>query len=193
MCGRYESWIDDDEVTYIIEREERGNALRYLRMKEVFPGTDMPVLYGAYSGLRAKIAHWGYSFPTAQTGKKRTSVINARSETAGEKPLFRDSVKNGRIVVPSSGYFEWHDGVKYHIGSNLLFFAGLMKEDTADQDERARYVVLTTGSTGELSAIHPRMPLMLTRQEVEPWLYDDGFAVGKLAEPLYVTEPFSIV
>ena len=31
MCGRYQAWVEDDELVRIIEREKKGNGLRYLR------------------------------------------------------------------------------------------------------------------------------------------------------------------
>ena len=47
---------------------------------------------------------WGYQLPS-------TLVINARAETALEKPLFRESVRSRRCLIPSTGFYEW-DGQK---------------------------------------------------------------------------------
>jgi len=60
MCGRYQCWIEDEELTAIIEREKKGNAERYLRRQEVYPGDGIPVLYGGGYFLRSKIVVWGY-------------------------------------------------------------------------------------------------------------------------------------
>lgn len=146
MCGRYQAWVDDDELMRIIEREKRGNVMRYFRQNEVFPGAIMPVLYGSYSTVRAHLSVWGYELGDggmASGGdevsgngrdfrhKGKTFLINARSETAASKPLFRDSLMNAsssdrRVAIITSGYFEWDsahnsDGagrkVRYHIGN----------------------------------------------------------------------------
>ncbi len=197
MCGRYQSWIEDDELTAIIERERRGNAERFLRRREVFPGDEMPVLYGSTYFIRARVVRWGYPMPKknendtlplagalsdgnewAPPEPKRTSlVINARSETVLEKRMFREDIFARRVIVPTSGYYEWAaDKQKYHIGGGLLCLAAM----THVFEDAENAVILTTEPVSTVSHIHHRMPLILEPQEVEPWLYDDGFCREKL-------------
>lgn len=210
MCGRYQSWIEDDELTAIIERERRGNTERFLRRKEVFPGDDIPVLYGGHYFLRAKVVRWGYPMVekrqsktvaltlagaladpdervAAETPTKTTLVINARAETVLEKHFFRGDALERRVAIPTSGYYEWRtceDGSrqKYHIGTTEpLYLAAITHsfgDDTKNTDERA--VILTTSPLPAIRTIHDRMPLLLTKAELEPWLYDDRFSKEKL-------------
>ena len=199
MCGRYQAWIEDEELVAIIEREKKGNAARFLMRGEVFPGDEMPVLYGGGYFLRAKVVRWGYpmvekrenrqvgltlagaladpSETAAYEGRKSSLVINARAETAMEKRFFRDDVVNRRIAVPTSGYYEWSpERKKYHIGEGLLYLAGM----THIFDEEERAVILTTRPTLSVESIHDRMPLVLGQHERESWLYDDYFSREKL-------------
>ena len=44
MCGRYQAWLDDDELLGIIEREKKGSAEKYFRRGEVFPGDEIPII-----------------------------------------------------------------------------------------------------------------------------------------------------
>lgn len=37
----------------------------------------------------------------------KTTVINARAETALEKRMFRDSVASRRLAVPAARFYEW--------------------------------------------------------------------------------------
>ena len=178
MCGRYQSWIEDDEILRILEREKRGYGARFGQTMEVFPGMEAPVLYGGSICVRARVATWGYQQHSAD-GKK-TMCINARAETAQEKPSFREDTLVGRVLVPCSGYYEWKDGAKYQIGTGeLLFLAGLCHAEGGAY----RYVILTTKPTPEVAEIHDRMPLVIEREDAENWLYSDMYARMRLQKP----------
>lgn len=210
MCGRYQAWVEDDELMRIIEREKRGNTMRFFRQNEVFPGSIIPVLYGSYSTVRAHLSTWGYDVTLSENSssiedysssdhserKCSTSfLINARSESAHSKPLFRDSlmqndIHDRRVAIITSGYFEWdsHEGtdrkkVRYLIRpsspSDALLLCGL--ETTYGKGEY-HHVILTTSAYGSPSRIHHRMPLFLRRDELNSWLYDTDFALKKLRE-----------
>ena len=59
MCGRYESWVYDDDLCAILELEKRGSADTFLKQGEVFPGTVQPVFYGSRVRMRAHLSTWG--------------------------------------------------------------------------------------------------------------------------------------
>jgi len=193
MCGRYQAWVDDDELVRIIEREKKGNVLRYFRQNEVFPGSAIPVIYGSYANVRAHISTWGYRADPAEASS--SLIINARAESAADKPLFRNAAANTvpterRILVLTSGYYEWkeEDGKKKrrcHIkppkdGAALLL-CGL---ESDQPDGTRRHVILTTEAHGSAAEVHHRMPLFCPREEMRLWLYDNDFALARLREKL---------
>ena len=178
MCGRYQSWIEDDEILRIIEREKRGYAARFCQITEVYPGMEAPVLFGGVICTRARLATWGYPIRIGK-GSKPSLCINARAETVLTKETFREDMANGRILVPCSGYYEWKDGAKYHIGTGLLLLAGLCHAEGTGY----RYVILTTAPTREIEPIHDRMPLVIDRACAEDWLYNDTYAHARLQMP----------
>ena len=74
---------------------------------EIFPSAVLPVLAVNKSGeQRVFPMKWGFA------GAKGL-LINARAETAADKPTFSESWRSHRCVIPASWYFEWeHDEKK---------------------------------------------------------------------------------
>ncbi|MEQ9110866.1 MAG: SOS response-associated peptidase [Rhodospirillaceae bacterium] len=98
-------------------------------------------------------------------------VINARSETAPDKPTFAPLL-NRRVLVPASGYYEWRKTdrakIKTHIGladQPLFAMAGFQSED--------RFVILTCAPDSAVAHIHNRMPVILNPDSEEEWLNPD--------------------
>lgn len=125
----------------------------------------MPVLIASDEGPTPELMVWGFWTP-------KSMLINARTETALEKPTFAESARFRHCVIPSTGFFE-SDGDKrrYHFtlpNSQSLYMAGIY-------DVRGGipcFVILTTAANDSMSEIHDRMPLVLEREQIEPWLYD---------------------
>ena len=154
-----------------------------LEAKDIRPG-DETIVYTVHGPQSMR---WGFSMANKKL------LINARSETAMTKNLFKNAISNTvpterRILVLTSGYYEWksdeenHQKQKYHIslgqGSPMLL-CGL----EADQpDGTRRHVILTTAASGVCADIHHRMPLICPREEMRQWLYDTDFAVKKLKD-----------
>lgn len=133
---------------------------------------------------RLEGARWGLVPPWAKDVSVGVTAFNARIETAASKPMFSASVKKRRAVIPATGYYEWStvDGVKtphfIHLpDSQLLVFAGLYEwwrnPDAADDDPHKWLLsttILTRAATGELAAIHDRMPVFLDPSFIDEWL-----------------------
>ena len=94
-------------------------------------------------------------------------MINARSETAAEKPLFRKPLLASRCVVPTTGFYEWNTAKE-----KFLF-------QYADST-----TILTTSPNQAVRAVHNRMPVLLGHDCVRAWLTDADAAIEMLrAEP----------
>ena len=170
MCGRY--WIepaDDAALLRIIDEMQRVDPELEVKTEgEIFPGDGVPALCLSRAGnVRPFGMAWGYSMPDGRR------MINARSETAAEKPLFRESMLARRCLLPLSAYFEWeHRGrqrVKYRIApkaDGLHFLAGLYRFEGS----RPVCVVLTAEAAPEIAFIHDRMPVILPEGKRDAWL-----------------------
>ena len=96
MCGRY--WIDDGrdnvELGEIIEQVNRRPAAGPVKTSgEIFPTDVVPVIASSKRlAPEAFAMGWGYGLGD---GKR---IINARSETAADRPLFRDGMRQRRCA-----------------------------------------------------------------------------------------------
>lgn len=102
-----------------------------------------------------------------------------------EKPMFREAVLHRRAVIPAAWFYEWDRSKQkytfYRKGREPLFMAGCCRR----YEDGDRFVILTTQANASMQPIHDRMPLILERDEVADWLYQDA-AAGKI---LYKSPP----
>ena len=174
MCGRYHLDAGNKELEEIIRalnrREERAGADKspLKTSGDMFPGDRVPVLCrGRSGGIGAFAMEWGYR---TEDGRR---LINARLETAAQKPSFRDGMRSRRCLMPMSAYYEWekrgNDRVKYRIApkaDGLNCLAGVYRPE----GDGAHFAVLTMEAAEELSFIHDRMPVLVPYSDREKWL-----------------------
>ena len=153
----------------LAERFRKNDEDRLQAEGEIFPSAVLPVLAVSRTGeQRVFPMKWGFC-------GTRGLLINARAETAAEKPTFRESWAQHRCVIPASWYFEWeHDekkraGQKYAIraeAGELIWLAGLYRME----EGLPVFVVLTRPADEKLLWMHDRMPVLLPREEVSAWI-----------------------
>ena len=186
MCGRY--YIDDDtarEIEKLVRQADEkmhGTAPRRMELeaKDIYPSEEAPILVSSGFGPECRWQRWG--FPGFRKGEV---IFNARSESAMEKPMFREAVLHRRAVIPAAWFYEWDRSKQKHTfyrkGREPLFMAGCCRR----YEDGDRFVILTTQANASMQPIHDRMPLILERDEVADWLYQDA-AAGKI---LYKSPP----
>lgn len=168
MCGRYYIREEDSasDLQEIIDQLNRKGQT--VKTGEIFPSDTVPVIANSKSMQPSPFAMpWGFTMPDGKL------IINARSETAAEKPLFRDGMQQRRCLLPASHYFEWEkrqrEKIKYAIkpsGSDMLFMAGLYRIE----GNKARFTILTRTPADSISFIHDRMPVILPKEAMRDWL-----------------------
>ena len=173
MCGRYTFYTDQElrEVDEIIQKISDDINREKMKTGEIFPTNLAPILLPSEQepsrDNQVRLLTWG--FPNF-AGKG--VVINARSETAREKPMFRSSLAKRRCVIPSTGFFEWNREKRKFLfrlpEDGMLYMAGLYNSFEGED----RFVILTTEANDSISDVHDRMPVVLSRQEIRPWLSD---------------------
>ena len=170
MCGRY--YIDKSTLK---ETEKFIRGLQWEISTEltgdILPSRPAAVLYGQNGCLEAENMLWG--FPRFDGNGL---IINARAETALERKIFRESVKQRRCIIPAKGFYEWNsekEKVSFERREmRVLFMAGCYNL----YQGRKRFVIFTTEANESVSPVHDRMPVILEPEELENWLLDDGTA-----------------
>ncbi|MBX3581405.1 MAG: SOS response-associated peptidase [Rhizobiaceae bacterium] len=137
------------------------------------PGSNMP-------DRRAMLARWGLVPAWAKNPADMPLNINARSETAAEKPSFRTAMRHRRVLVPASGFYEWQrDGAGKRAQpywmrpkhGGIVAFGGLMEtyaEPGGSEIDTA--AILTTAASDDIAPIHDRMPVVIRPEDFEAWL-----------------------
>ena len=152
-------------------KRETATCKVEIAAKDIHPTETAPILASFGSGLECQWQKWG--FPGFQKSKV---IFNARSESAMEKPMFRDAVLHHRAVIPAAWFYEWDRNKQKHIfyreGGNPLFMAGCYRK----YEDGDRFVILTTQANASMEPVHDRMPLVLEREEAVDWLLEDGAA-----------------
>lgn len=182
MCGRYSLFTDDDnrEILRILQEINERRPQTTVKTGEIFPTNTAPILKLEQGALRPDAAIWG--FPNFA---RKGVIINARSETAAEKKLFRESFLSRRCVVPSTGFYEWsqdkaHQKYRFFLpGSEILYMAGLYSM----YNDEERYIILTANSNDSIRDIHSRMPAVLPPEKLQDWLEDSNKATDILRSP----------
>lgn len=195
MCGRYFVELDHSSALKdcLAQAQKKLDALASggrIACGEISPGmTVLALARGKNGATGAFPMRWGY----AVSGGKL--VINARVESAAARPMFADSWKTRRCIVPANCYFEWeriqtqtsflelHDAFPAHSAEKIkraispanakIFWLAALYRYELGQTLPA-LVILTREADVTVSRIHDRMPVMLDDAAAAQWLAQDG-------------------
>lgn len=169
MCGRFYIPADDsdEELQRIIQYLNRSQTAP-VKTGEVCPTDTAAVIANSRRMTPVPFAmKWGYTLDG------RAPVINARSESAADKPLFRDGMQQRRCLIPARHYFEWERAGNQKIknairpaGSEAMYMAGIYRI-TGGVPE---FTILTREPGQCIRHIHDRMPVILPREATKDWL-----------------------
>ena len=187
MCGRYYIAAEDKELAEIGEIAKKSSLAdkmyhstgkAVLTAGEIRPTDVAPVIAVNRKGIRSIFPmRWGFSLP-----EKSTPIINARVETVGEKPTFKEEWARHRCIIPASWYFEWEHpvrndgkkttGEKFMIqpkGSTHTYLCGLYRFE--DPFPIPVFTILTREPGSDtLKKLHDRMPLIMPRERIDDWI-----------------------
>jgi len=207
MCGRYASTKAASDIADEFEAVDATGDAAPEADYNVAP--TKPVLAvvqrhprdaeGAVDSSRTersvRVLRWGLVPSWAKDPSVGSRMINARSETAAEKPAFRKALAARRCLLPADGWYEWRRGggskQPYFITGSAngtpggsLAMAGVWEFwRSPDGEPLVTAAVLTTDAVGPLADIHDRMPLLLAPEDWATWLDPDSPAPPELLVP----------
>ncbi|WP_028746081.1 SOS response-associated peptidase [Rhizobium mesoamericanum] len=187
MCGRYALTISPEELKEILAIMDPEDFPARYNIAPTQPilvvvshearkkGSNLPE-------RRAVLVRWGFTPGWVKDPKQFPLLINARAETAIGKASFRAAMRHRRVLVPASGFYEWHrpgkeSGEKpqaYWIKprcGGVIAFAGLMETwSSADGSEVDTGAILTIAANAAIAPIHNRMPVVIKPEDFSRWL-----------------------
>lgn len=179
MCGRYSQTLSAAELA----RRFSADAPRELELKprwNLAPSQQAPVIFDDAGSRRLSMMRWGLVPSWAKDEKIGYKMINARAETAAEKPSFRKAFRTMRCLVPACSFFEWKADaatkaklpVRIHRRDGAPFaMAGLWERWKApDGRELLSFTILTTAANAAIAPLHDRMPVILEPEDEGRWL-----------------------
>ena len=178
MCGRYRLSRRKQVVEEYFDcvSGEPDWAPRY----NIAPTQPVPVIRQNPAEARRELSlmRWGLIPSWAKDSSGAARMINARSETAGARPAFRDALKSRRCLIPADAFYEWSRTGKskqaycFEVGEGELFaFAGLWdrwKQPGGITLETCS--ILTRTPNAVTAPVHDRMPVILDPDGYDAWL-----------------------
>ena len=168
MCGRYN--FSKNSSSPMVQKVLENLQDRQVEVKigEVNPG-DVAAVIASNRKLEPQAfgMKWGYKLPDGKL------IFNARSETAAQKAMFADGMRQRRCLIPADCYYEWQKTAqgkqKYQLApsnANGFFLAGIYRIEQGS----AVFSVLTKEPVEPIAFIHHRMPVILPKEAMSDWL-----------------------
>lgn len=192
MCGRFTLTVDPEQLALAFGLTTVPDfGPRY----NIAPTQDALVITSGRPH-EAQFMRWGLIPSWAKDPATGSKLINARAETAAEKPSFRTALRRRRCIVPASGFFEWQarTGGKqpFYItvkDEQVFALAGLWEVWTGPAgDELRTFTILTTDANAFMKPYHDRMPVILHPDDYPVWM--DTAGEPELALQAVLDRPF---
>ncbi len=188
MCGRFERHSALSEFVEVVAGLVGSEPELLPTNYNIAPSQQALVVRQSVAGVRAEPVQWGL-VPDWAKDSRMTRPINARAETAAERPMFRQAFRRQRCLVLCNGFYEWRradDGSRqpFHLGlkdGRPFAMAGLWaRNEHLEQAPLETFCIVTTEANNACATVHERMPLILPRGHHGEWLDPTMRSVDRL-------------
>lgn len=196
MCGRFTMAIDSEDLRTELALGQMPPD--WEKRYNIAPSQDVATVPNP-DNRDVVWMRWGLVPFWAKDPSIGNKMINARAETVAEKPSFRNSFKNKRCLILADGFYEWRksggQSIPFYFqlkGGEPFAFAGLW-DDWENKGVSSMpglpglttCTLITTSANEDVRAVHPRMPVVLTKETMWDWLEeDDPKILESLLKPL---------
>lgn len=190
MCGRYAITLPPGTYRDFFGYAEQPNfPPRY----NVAPTQPVPIVVEDRGERHFMLVRWGFLPSWVKDPKQFPLVINARGETLTTKPTFKAALRRRRCIFLADGFYEWRrqgrEKTPFLIrmrSRQPMPLAGLWETYTDPSGgEIDTAAIVTTAANETLSAVHDRMPVILSPDDLGTWLdvSDERAEVMPLVRP----------
>src|SRR5215210_4696642 len=175
MCGRFVITSAPAALRQIFGYVEQPN---FPPRHNIAPTQPIPVIIVENGARHFRLMRWGLLPAWVKDPRNFSLLINARAETASERPAFRNAIRRRRCLVPADGYYEWRateNGKRpcfiYRRDGAPMGLAGLAETWIGPNGEELDTVAIVTApASTELAPLHDRVPVTIAPEDFDRWL-----------------------
>ena len=180
MCGRFALFSDISVIKKFADLFDSN--LNWAAHYNIAPSLDIPVIINHGGKRLLTTLKWGFVPDFAKDGDNSGfSIINAKAETLAVKPSFKTVYKKMRCLIPANGFYEWRKSDKQPFfmtvkDTPLIFLAGIWNryETRNSISIQGNFAIITTNANRSLEPIHHRMPVIISPDDADRWLFQNG-------------------
>jgi putative SOS response-associated peptidase YedK len=178
MCGRFALTLPPEAVRSYFGSRDQPNFPPRLDIRPTQPVAIVRLEQGE---RHFALVRWGFIPGFVKDEKDFPLLINARAETAFEKPSFRNAIRRRRCLFIADAFYEWHKldekgrrKQPYVIRRPMLgplALGGIWESwQSPNGSELETAAILTVSANATIAAIHDRMPVILDPAGFDAWL-----------------------
>ncbi len=182
MCGRFTLRTSGEQLASFFLAASMDIAFPSFKARyNIAPSQIIATVRWSIEEKKAEFApmRWGLIPSWAKDAKIGYKMINARSETLGEKPSFRAALKRRRCLIPVDGFYEWLTDGKLkrpffirRPGDRPMVFAGIWEQWNDLSGAIESTTIITCAANQFMTDLHERMPVILEPSQFHDWLVD---------------------
>jgi putative SOS response-associated peptidase YedK len=194
MCGRLTRMYTWQELVALYRLTMGAPPSNLQSRYNICPTTDVDVIISSEGTRTFASMRWGLipGWWSKRLKDMRLATFNARAETITTRPVFRNSFKRRRCLMPASGYYEWHDRPSgkqpYYFtrrDGQVMTFAAIHDTwtDPATKMPLLSCSIVITEPNKFVAEMHDRMPVIFEVKDFEQWERGDAKDAVVLMRP----------